>query len=83
MDTSSVDERPPEAIDLRIRRARPRFWQPRQNQIGVSIILASILFDSTAFYLLQYNLADTLKSNETFHWSSENNSTASQIFYCK
>ncbi len=53
MDAASVEERVP--LDIR---------QPYEKRLAEFVILASIVLEFTAFDSLQFNLADSLKSNK-------------------
>jgi hypothetical protein len=54
--------------------------RPYQRQLAVYFILVSIVFQLTAYYVLDANMTSTLNQNGTLNWTDHNSSTASYIF---
>jgi hypothetical protein len=54
--------------------------RPYQRQLAVYFILASIVFQLTAYYVLDANIASVLNQNGTLNWTDHNSSTALYIF---
>lgn len=54
--------------------------QSNKKQLAAHLILVSILLETAAFYSFEVNLAACLQSNDTFHWTLEHGSAASDIF---
>ena len=80
MDSSSEDERTipvPNHSTTIISRDNRR---PFERQLAVHLILASLLFERTAFNSLVDNLSNTLQFNETGNWTSTYVSAAPLTF---
>jgi hypothetical protein len=54
--------------------------RPYQRQLAVYLILASIAFQLTTYYVLDSNITPTLNQNTTLNWTDHNSSTALYIF---
>jgi hypothetical protein len=54
--------------------------RPYEKQLAVYLILASTLFERTAFYSILANLVISLGSGASLNWNTTNSSIASLIF---
>jgi hypothetical protein len=80
MNASTEDETEPLTPNDDIPTAARDTRRPYQRQIAVYLILASIVFQLTAYYVLDANITSTLNQNTTLNWTDHNSSAASYIF---
>lgn len=58
----------------------PDIRKPYEKQLALYILLASIVCERIAYFVLDSNLALALPSNLTLNWTDSNSSTALYIF---
>jgi hypothetical protein len=80
MDTSNREETTPPDSNPGISTAVQDTRQPYEKQIAVYLILASLLFERSAYYILDANVADSIGFNATLNWNSAHVSSIPYIF---
>ena len=84
MDASSEEESTPlvetSTISTHSHSTSNNIRRTQKTQIGINLILVTILFEVAAYYTYNSNLSVSLSHNQTLNWTSENADKAVIIY---